>query len=221
MGDTTPNANGGMVITSDQTVTIAAQNTWTTIGNYTLNGANLWGLNSNVFTLTSTNAYGYYYLEYSTSLSTANVGGDDVELGVFVGNSLNSHLSVKRRLSSNTDVGAICGIGLLKVDGPDSTITLKISNTTSSNNITIKKSMVGFSQIRYVYSDVPLPITLSDFSAAQDKSVVKINWETASEIDNAQFLIYRDGELVASVEAAGTSTDMRFLSLDRSLCNPG
>ena len=221
MGDTTPNANGGMVITSDQTVTISTQNTWTTIGNYTFHGANLWELSTNVFTLNSTNAYGYYYLEFSTSLSTANAGGDVVELGVFVGNSLNSHLTVKRRLSSNTDVGAVCGIGLFKADGPDSTITLKINNTTSSNDLTIKKSMVGFSQIRYVASDTPLPISLNNFTAEQDKNVVQLNWQTASETDNAQFLIYRDDEVIASLPGAGTTSEPNYYHYTDNYAIPG
>ncbi|MCF7832864.1 MAG: T9SS type A sorting domain-containing protein [Candidatus Marinimicrobia bacterium] len=221
MGDTAPNANGGMVITSDQTVTIGAQNTWTTVGDYTIHGANLWGLSSNIFTINSTNAYGYYYLEFSTSLSTTNTVGDVVELGVFVGNSLNSHLTVKRRLSSNTDVGAVCGIGLFKVDGPDSTITLKINNTTSSNDLTIKKSMVGFSQIRYVSSDTPLPITLSDFTAKQTGSGVKLDWQTASETNNAKFLIYRDGEVIASIDGGGTTSEPNYYTIIDNYIVPG
>jgi len=221
LGDTSPNAVGGMKITSDQSVSIAAQDTWTTVGDYTLNSANLWELSSNVFSLNSTNAYGYYYLEFSTSLSTANTGGDDVELGVFVGSSINPNLTVKRRLSSNTDVGAVCGVGLLVVDGPDSTITLKIKNTTSSNDFTIKKSLVGFSQIRYVFSDTPLPITLSDFTAKQTGSGVKLDWRTASETDNAKFLIYRDGEVIATIDGGGTTSEPNYYTITDNYVVPG
>ena len=219
LGDTAPNAVGGMKITSDQSVTIVAQDTWTTVGDYTLKSANLWELNSNVFSLNSTNAYGYYYIEFSTSFSTANASGDDVELGVFVGTSVNPNLTVKRRLSSNTDVGGACGVGLFKVDGPDSTITLKIQNTTSSNNITIKKSLVGFSQIRYVYSDTPLPISLSSFDIEKLGKSIRFSWQTASEIENLGYKIYRkenDGifEEISSyayndaLRGQGTTTDM-------------
>ncbi|MCK4813106.1 MAG: T9SS type A sorting domain-containing protein, partial [Candidatus Marinimicrobia bacterium] len=191
LGDTTPNGCAGMKIIGDQTVMISAQNIWTTVGNYTLNSANLWSLSSNVFTLNSTNAYGYYFLEYSVSLMTANTGGDDIEMGVFIGTTLNSELTLSRRLSSETDVGIACGIGLFYVNGPDSTITLKIRNTTSTNNLTIKKSLVGFSQIRYVYSDVPLPIVLRSFNVEQQGNVVKLSWETASETENLGFNLYR------------------------------
>lgn len=218
LGDTMPNAIGGMKITSDESVTITAADTWTTVGDYTLNSANLWELNSNVFSLNSTSAYGYYYLEFSTSLSTANADGDDVELGVFVGSSLNPNLTVKRRLSSSTDVGAACGVGLFSVDGPDSTITLKIK-TTTVNNITIKKSLVGFSQIRYVSSDIPLPISLNSFNVEQQNNAVKLNWQTASEVENLGYKIYRkenDGifEEISSyayndeLRGQGTTTDM-------------
>ncbi len=221
LGDTTPNGIAGMKITSDQTVTISAQDTWTTVGTYSLISSNLWGLSSNVFTLNSTNAYGYYFLEYSTSLTTANTLGDDIELGVFVGSTLNKELTTSRRLSSNTDIGVVCGVGLFRVDGPDSTVTLKIRNTSSSNNLTIKKSMVGFSQIRYVYSDTPLPISLNSFDVEQHGQIVKLSWQTASEIDNARFLIYRDDEVIASIKGAGTTTEPHYYSFTDNYVVPG
>jgi Secretion system C-terminal sorting domain len=191
LGDTTPNAIAAMKITSDESVTINTIDTWETIGTYTLINSNLWDFSSNVFTLNSTNAYGYYYLEFATSLSTTALsGGDDVELGVFVDDTQNSELTVSRRLSSSSDVGAVCGVGLFQADGP-STVTIKIRNTTSANNLTIKKSMVGFSQIRYVQSDTPLPISLNSFDVEQQGNAVKLSWQTASEVENLGYKIYR------------------------------
>ncbi len=208
------------MINSNQSVTIDFEDTWTTVGGYTSNSPNLWELNSNedMLSLNSTNAYGYYYLEFSASLSTANAGGDNVELGVFIDNTLESELTVRRRLSDEDDVGAVCGVGLFQVDGPG-TVTLKIMNTTSTNNITIEKSMVGFSQIRYVESDTPLPISLNSFNVEQQNNAVKLNWQTASEVENLGYKIYRkenEGmfEEISSyayndaLRGQGTTTDM-------------
>jgi hypothetical protein len=157
-------------------------------------------------------------MEYSTSLSTNNAGGDDVELGVFVGASVKPNLTVKRRLSNNTDVGAVCGVGLLSVNDFTSTITLKIKNTTSTSDLVIKKSLVGFSQIRYI-NDPATPITLRSFHVEEKYNGVKLQWQTASEIENLGYKIYRkvnDGmfEEIASyvnddaLRGQGTTTDI-------------
>jgi len=234
LGDTSPNACGGMIITGDQSVEISAQDTWTTIGDYTLNDAYLWELSSNVFSINSTNAYGYYYMEHSTSLTTADAAGDDIELGVFIGNTLQPELTASRRLSSNTDVGCACSVGLLQVDGPASayTITMKVRNTTSSNNLTIKKSMLGFSQIRYVYSDTPLPISLNSFDIKQHGQAVKLSWQTASEIENLGYKIYRKEnngifEEISSyayndaLRGQGTTTEMHNYEFIDTSVEPG
>lgn len=185
-----PQATGIATITNDQTVSISAIDTWTTIGNYASPGSNHWDFASNVFTPNDIYADGFYYMEYSTSLSTNNLDGDDVELGVFVGASVKPSLTVKRRLSNNTDVGAVCGLGLLSVNDFTSTITLKIKNTTTTSDLVIKKSLVGFSQIRYV-NDPATPITLNSFDVEEQQGVVSLHWQTASEVENLGYKIYK------------------------------
>jgi hypothetical protein len=218
LGDNTPNAVAAMDITEDKTVTISGVDTWTTVGTYSPVDANMWDFSSNVFTLNDVNAYGYYFLEYSISLMTTYDGGSDViDLGIFISNTLKAELSTKRTLSSDTDVGAVCGVGLFSVDGPE-TVTLKVKNT-SASNLTIKKSMVGFSQIRYVSSETALPISLNSFNVEQQNNVVKLNWQTASEVENLGYKVYRkenDGifEEISSyayndaLRGQGTTTDM-------------
>lgn len=229
LGDTSPNSTGGMTITSDQSVTINAESEWTTIGSYSLAGANNWDLNSNIFTLNASDAYGYYHLEFTTSLITASASGDEFEIGVFIGSTLNPSFTVRRALSSNTDVGAVCGVGLFQADGPDSTVSIKIQNVSSDNDFTIKKSMVGFSQIRYVASDTPLPIMLSKFETEPSDKGVKLSWQTASEVENLGFRIYRKEnggaykEIISyavdpALEGAGTTADVHnYEYLDQNI----
>ncbi len=209
LGDTTPNSIGGMTITSDQTITIPAQNSWVTVGNYGLEAANNWSLGSNVFTPTSADAVGYYYLEYTTSLTTTNSGGDDIELAVFIDGVQSSELTTSRRLSSSSDVGADCGVGLLSIEDQSQSIEIKIRNTTSGSNLTIKKSMLGFSQIQLGLSEFATAISLDKFTANMKQRYVELTWSTKSESNNAAFLIYRNGKLITSIEGAGNSSETK------------
>ncbi|WP_041468434.1 BspA family leucine-rich repeat surface protein [Chloroherpeton thalassium] len=48
--------------------------------------------------------------------------------------------------------------------------------------------------------DAPLPVSLSSFSGTSIESGVRLNWQTASEAGNAGFLLYRNGEEIASYQ---------------------
>jgi hypothetical protein len=50
------------------------------------------------------------------------------------------------------------------------------------------------------------PITLSSFSAKVEKGKLVITWETASETNNAAFIVYRNDEALARIEGAGTTS---------------
>jgi hypothetical protein len=69
--------------------------------------------------------------------------------------------------------------------------------------------------------DIPLPITLSDFSARLGSSGVELTWTTASEQENAAFHIYRNEELIATIEGAGTSTSIHDYSFIDKYIVPG
>ena len=58
-----------------------------------------------------------------------------------------------------------------------------------------------------VGTDTPLPITLASFTATAVNGSVELAWETATETNNARFVIYRNGEAIGSVEGAGTTTE--------------
>ena len=69
--------------------------------------------------------------------------------------------------------------------------------------------------------DIPLPITLSDFSARLGSSGIELNWTTASEQENAAFHIYRNEEPIATIDGAGTSTSIHDYSFIDKYIVPG
>ena len=56
-------------------------------------------------------------------------------------------------------------------------------------------------------SDTSLPVTLASFTAISQNGLVELAWETASEINNVSFVIYRNGEAIATVSGAGTTSE--------------
>lgn len=69
--------------------------------------------------------------------------------------------------------------------------------------------------------ELPLPITLASFTAEAQNGLVELNWVTASETNNANFIIYRDGVALASIEGAGTSTESNAYSYTDNSVVPG
>lgn len=66
-----------------------------------------------------------------------------------------------------------------------------------------------------------LPITLKEFIAVYDGKGVVLTWETESEMANANFLIYRNDEVIASLEGAGTSSEPHSYSYIDRMTIPG
>ena len=66
-----------------------------------------------------------------------------------------------------------------------------------------------------------LPITLKEFMAVYDGQGVVLTWETESETANANFLIYRNDEVIASIEGAGTSSETHSYSYTDRMTIPG
>ncbi len=77
----------------------------------------------------------------------------------------------------------------------------------------------------YIYSvpasDVPLPISLASFGAKVQGGSVELSWKTASETDNAHFLIYRNNEVIASIDGAGTTSEPQSYSFTDNTVVPG
>ena len=65
------------------------------------------------------------------------------------------------------------------------------------------------------------PITLTSFTAKAQQGVVELAWETASETNNAAFVIYRNDEVLATVEGAGTTSETQNYTYTDATVVPG
>jgi len=72
-----------------------------------------------------------------------------------------------------------------------------------------------------VESDVPLPITLESFTATAINGTVELSWETATETNNAHFVIYRNDVAIGSVDGAGTTSEPHNYSFVDDAVVPG
>jgi lamin tail-like protein/type IX secretion system substrate protein len=70
-------------------------------------------------------------------------------------------------------------------------------------------------------NDYPLPITLASFTATAVNGAVELAWETATETNNANFVIYRNDVAIASVAGAGTTTEPHSYSYVDDAVVPG
>lgn len=79
-------------------------------------------------------------------------------------------------------------------------------------------SYLGWHEIEH---DTPLAIRLSTFTAKYVNDAVLLEWTTASEIENAFFQIFRNDELLVSLEGGGTtSATQKYEYIDSSI-RPG
>jgi FlgD Ig-like domain len=106
------------------------------------------------------------------------------------------------------------------------TFLMKIQEAYSGWDFTSTWSIDGSINDGYPYlqTNLPedaLPITLTDFSAKVNHGAVVLSWNTASETDNAYFLIYRNGEVIARLEGAGTSSEPHNYSYSDTQVVPG
>ena len=111
---------------------------------------------------------------------------------------------LKADIASNA-TGGVQGV---LIDNSSLTLNVGSLNATLNNEV-----MSG--------SDTPLPVELTGFDAKLDKGNVCINWETASETENAYFIIYRNDEELVRVEGAGTSSEPHVYSYIDKTVIPG
>ena len=70
-------------------------------------------------------------------------------------------------------------------------------------------------------TEVALPITLASFEAVAMNGAVFVTWVTESETENAAFRLYRDEELIAEIEGAGTTSEPHSYSFTDRFVIPG
>ncbi|MBN2781188.1 MAG: T9SS type A sorting domain-containing protein [Candidatus Marinimicrobia bacterium] len=146
----------------------------------------------------------------------------------------NGHTLQKSEVSGadNDDIRLLCfSMPAVAFDGNSGTVVsvkFQASNTPGEYNFLLNEDVVisnmtgtdiisGYSGGTITVTEVPLPITLASFTAAQTGEGVRLTWETASETENDHFLVYRDDKVIATVPGAGTSSEPRsYEYLDRT-----
>ena len=98
---------------------------------------------------------------------------------------------------------------------------LKTAIADEAGNWVISASPYTFSTTAFTISEVPLPITLTSFAATAVNGTVELAWETATETNNANFVIYRNGEGIAMIAGAGTTTEPHNYSYVDAAVVPG
>lgn len=86
------------------------------------------------------------------------------------------------------------------------------SRDASANTVTLT-GIASFSRWTLASASSPLPVDLASFSATVSDDRVRLEWKTASETDNARFVVQRKGERsggqwrpIGSVEGGGTTS---------------
>ncbi|MBN2687134.1 MAG: T9SS type A sorting domain-containing protein [Deltaproteobacteria bacterium] len=92
----------------------------------------------------------------------------------------------------------------------------------NSSSLTFTHTNNGIVQGDYlVDAELALPITLASFTATARNGAVELVWETATETNNSNFIVYRNGEAIATVAGAGTTTEPQSYSYIDNNVVPG
>ena len=112
-------------------------------------------------------------------------------------------------------------------------IVSESSSTTSTQSLQLTGTGTQYSDFTWVADlaqtwgtnnnagDQALPITLASFTATAVNGTVELAWETATETNNARFVIYRNDVAIASVDGAGTISEPHNYSYVDAAVVPG
>ncbi len=70
-------------------------------------------------------------------------------------------------------------------------------------------------------NDFGTPITLASFTAKAKNGIVEVMWTTGSETENSHFIVYRDGDAIAQVDGAGTTSESNDYKVVDNAVTPG
>lgn len=165
--------------------------------------------------------WGYNYdlkLNYSITITGANAPKKLYTLQGTVTNKSVSHffsLPVKGGQGTTTSKSSVW-----RSESDCATATVATMNL-QTINIEIEGEGISARTVSFPYATI-LPVKMVSFSAEQDQQKVKLNWATATEINNDFFTVERssDGNLwneIKKVKGAGNSTELRsYTSYDEN-----
>lgn len=167
-----------------------------------------------IIPLSSTCANGYNYnvkLDYTISFSGNNIPASLYTLQGTLGCGTSSHFF---DLPNNGGTGTVNSQS--RVWNPNRDCATATTATLSCGTVNIEIEGPGISRrtVSFTISNSPLPITLIDFTAVSTNGKVKLNWSTATEINNDYFTIEKsiDGtnwKSVKNIDGAGNSSSLR------------
>jgi hypothetical protein len=114
-----------------------------------------------------------------------------VEAGIFVNGVLQNNLLFERKLQKkdNEDYGSLAGAGFLTLYDSD-VVSLQYREEASKGMKTLDANI----NLIQLSTENVLPIELISFSGKHDDDIVRLDWQTASEINNDYFTIERSSD---------------------------
>jgi len=149
--------------------------------------AGFWVCNNNQLNPIGVSA-GFYRVNYFLAYSSS-AGNNKMVFKVFNGNAELTDLTISRSTTNSGDRGAVAGNGIIEIANPTDLIRV-MAVSDKNTNLSIYRSRLSLSRIEKT-SNTPLPVELSSFSASIIGSSVKLNWETATEVNNYGFDVER------------------------------
>ena len=158
----------------------------------------------------SVNFY-YYTLIYGNASGTWSTTNDVLNYYVEYDNGTNWDTPIALNMGTNAWVK-------ISINIPNASSHVRLRFEVKNNTW---QEIAAFDLITLESTDPASPITLSDFSAKALNTGIKVTWSTASEKENSGFKLYRDGDMIAFIDGAGTSTETNAYSYFDKTVVPG
>jgi len=151
----------------------------------------------------------FYFTFYYNDVTKSWSGANDI-LNYYVEYDNGTNWDTPIALNMDTDEWTKITINI-----PESSTHVRLRFEVKNNTYA---EIGAFDLITLETTDGATPITLSDFSAKALSSGIELSWTTGSESENSGFKLYRDNEVIAFIEGAGTTTETNDYSyLDKNV----
>lgn len=115
------------------------------------------------------------------------------------------------KLTGNDYQGTKSGLSINLLSGLEDVTTYQLHVWAKSDGVVQSESYLSNNSANYVATfttpDGQVPITLASFTAQAVQGVVKVIWVTESETENDHFVLRRNGEVLTTIDGAGTTTE--------------
>lgn len=206
---------GEMYMSNNLTaLTMGGNDVWTQETNFGSGSISSWTQSGGNLTV-ETSGKGDYFVSFSAAITYVDVEQSEgtyvyVEAGIFVNNVLQNNLLFERKLQKkdDEDYGSLAGAGFLTLYSGD-VVSLKYREETSKGMKTLDANI----NLIQISTQNVLPIELTSFIGKHEDDVVRLNWQTVSEINNDYFTIERSSDaknwkVLEFIAGAGNSSSV-------------